>query len=434
MHSFWAENGRGHHGGTIWFLGYKPNQKVGSMGIPFGSTIISKSCFPKFQLTRSESGENKGFETQVKQETTEYDNHDVFAAEGEPEQPPSWAKDILDKVNNLEQHIFSNNGEETDVYFNNQQHRNNSNYAKTQQNATSLLKCYVCGNFGHRAVGCNKRLCGKCGMKGHHEKNCYIKKGQERSGKTTTSTYSQKGAGLRLYGLVSLINKPEVGSKEVSILFDSGAGTSVMSSELFPELNQSNGTKVHGIGGVQASGEAVDCEISISSTWKTMHELKPMTIPGKKELVILGRDFPKEFGKTEFDWNNERMNIGEDWIFMVSENHEQDFENMIEKCKIGHELSSFNTTKVKDMLKDFCQVFVKNSKAPKICTTEVHRIFTQDEARIFRDKVRRLPMKWKGEIDRQINEMLENDIIQPSCSSYNSNRELVKRVMVLFGL
>ena len=239
---------------------------------------------------------------------------------------------------------------------------------------------------------------------------------------------------LRLYGLVSLINKPEVGSKEVSILFDSGAGTSVMSSELFPELNQSNGTNVHGIGGVQASGEAVDCEISISSTWKTMHELKPMTIPGKKELVILGRDFPKKFGKTEFDWNNERMNIGEDWIFMVSENHEQDFENMIEKCKIGHELSSFNTTKVKDMLKDFCQVFVKNSKAPKICTTEVHRIFTQDEARIFRDKVRRLPMKWKGEIDRQINEMLENDIIQPSCSSYNSNRELVKRVMVLFGL
>ena len=35
MHPFWAENGRGHHGGAIWFLGYKPNQKVGSLGIPF---------------------------------------------------------------------------------------------------------------------------------------------------------------------------------------------------------------------------------------------------------------------------------------------------------------------------------------------------------------------------------------------------------------
>ena len=38
---------------------------------------------------------------------------------------------------------------------------------------------------------------------------------------------------------------------------------------------------------------------------------------------------------------------------MVSEHHEQDVENMIDKCKIGHELSSVNTTKVKDMLKDF---------------------------------------------------------------------------------
>ena len=33
----------------------------------------------KKKLTRSQSGENKGFEIQVKQETTEYDNH-VFAA------------------------------------------------------------------------------------------------------------------------------------------------------------------------------------------------------------------------------------------------------------------------------------------------------------------------------------------------------------------
>ena len=87
-----------------------------------------------------------------------------------------------------------------------------------------------------------------------------------------------------------------------------------MSSELFPKLNQSNGTnKVHGIVGVQASGEAIDCKISISSTWKTMHELKPITIPGKKELVILGRDFLKKFGKTEFDWNNERVKIGFSW-------------------------------------------------------------------------------------------------------------------------
>ena len=36
-------------------------------------------------------------------------------------------------------------------------------------------------------------------------------------------------------------------------------------------------------------------------------------------------------------------------------------------------------------------------------------------------------MKWKGEIDKQIDEMLQNDIISPSCSSYNSNPLLIEK-------
>ena len=222
-------------------------------------------------------------------------------------------------------------------------------------------------------------------------------------------------------------NEPNTDCKEVSILFDSGAGTSVMSAELFPELKTSNGTEIHGIGGAQISGKPVRCNIYISSTWETVHELKPMTIPGNNSLVILGRDFLRKFGNTEFDWKNSRVKIGEDWIFMVSEDHQQDVENLIDKCKIGQELSPDNVATIKNMLKDFCKVFVKNSKAPKLCTTEVHRIFTEEESRICKDKVRRLPMKWKGEIDKQIDEMLQNDIISPSCSSYNSNPLLIEK-------
>ena len=200
-----------------------------------------------------------------------------------------------------------------------------------------------------------------------------------------------------------------------------------MSAELFPELKTSNGTEIHGIGGAQISGKPVRCNISISSTWETVHELKPMTIPGNNSLVILGRDFLRKFGNTEFDWKNARVKIGEDWILMVSEDHQQDVENLIDKCKIGQELSPDNVATIKNMLKDFCKVFVKNSKAPKLCTTEVHRIFTEKESRICKDKVRRLPMKWKGEIDKQIDEMLQNDIISPSCSSYNSNPLLIEK-------
>ena len=201
-----------------------------------------------------------------------------------------------------------------------------------------------------------------------------------------------------------------------------------MSAELFPELKTSNGTEIHGIGGPQISGKPVRCYyISISSTWKTTHELKPMTIPGHNSLVILGRDFLGKFGSTEFDWKNARVKIGEDWILMVLEDHQQDVENLIDNCKIGQELSPDNVATIKNMLKDFCKVFVKNSKGPKLCTTEVHQIYTEEESRICKDKVRRLPMKCKGEIDKQIDEMLQNDIISPSCSSYNSNPLLIEK-------
>ena len=51
VYPFWAENGRGHHGGAIWFLGYKPNQKVGSLGIPLyllGQPLSRNRVFQNF--------------------------------------------------------------------------------------------------------------------------------------------------------------------------------------------------------------------------------------------------------------------------------------------------------------------------------------------------------------------------------------------------
>ena len=49
MRQLLAKIERVRHGGAIGFLGSKPYQKFGPPGIPFGSTIILKSCFPKFK-------------------------------------------------------------------------------------------------------------------------------------------------------------------------------------------------------------------------------------------------------------------------------------------------------------------------------------------------------------------------------------------------
>ena len=214
--------------------------------------------------------------------------------------------------------------------------------------------------------------------------------------------------------------------KDVDILFDSGAGISVMSKELFPELVSTKSHKVYGIGGVEYAGEPVECRILISSTWETKHLVKPMPIPDRENLLILGRDFLQHFGTTEFDWTNQRVRIGEDWVFMVSEDHTKDITSIINRCKIGQDLAENQKESIKLLLEDFCQVFVKNSKAPKLCTTELHRIFSRDD-RVSKDKVRRIPDKWKNEVNQQVIEMLNNGIIRPSKSPYNSNPLLVTK-------
>ena len=142
--------------------------------------------------------------------------------------------------------------------------------------------------------------------------------------------------------------------------------------------------------------------------------------------MILGRDFLKQYGTTEFDWENQKVRIGKEWIFIVFENHQNDISSVVDKCKLGNNLSREQQTKVKHLLEEFCQAFVKNSKAPKLCTTEVHRILSKD-AGVCKDWVRRLPEKWKSEINKQISEMLENGIIRQSKSPYNSNPLLIDK-------
>ena len=194
--------------------------------------------------------------------------------------------------------------------------------------------------------------------------------------------------------------------------------------ELFPSASAEKNHKIHGIGGVQFAGEPIECRIVFSSDREVCHKLKPMHIPGKSNLVILGRDFMGKFGSTEFDWHNHRVRIGDEWIFMLSDSVSKDVCFIIDSCKIGSNLSGKQKQQIRNLLSSFCEVFAKNSKAPKLCTTEIHRIFTKGDM-IVRDKVRRIPDKWKGEITKQVNEMLENGIIRKSTSPYNSNPHLV---------
>ena len=83
-------------------------------------------------------------------------------------------------------------------------------------------------------------------------------------------------------------------------------------------------------------------------------------------------------------------------------------------------MSNEECCQVNQLLKNYGSVFVTNNKSPRVCNKGVHVIKSLDD-RVSKDKVRRLPEKWKPEVSKQIQEMVKNGIIKESASPYNSN-------------
>ena len=102
----------------------------------------------------------------------------------------------------------------------------------------------------------------------------------------------------------------------MKFLIDSGASTSLFCVNGDEgQIIGHSALKVKGIGGEQEVGSPVECDIKFDALTKVFnHTMKPVIIKGESELVILGRDFLTQFGTTNFDWNDDRIQIGQDWI------------------------------------------------------------------------------------------------------------------------
>ena len=78
------------------------------------------------------------------------------------------------------------------------------------------------------------------------------------------------------------------------------------------------------------------------------------------------------------------------------------------------------------LIQEYDDVFAINPKKPKQTMSIEHRIITGDALPVHQ-KPGRIPKAWEGEVDAQIKEMLENEIIHPSASPWNSPIILVKK-------
>ena len=95
------------------------------------------------------------------------------------------------------------------------------------------------------------------------------------------------------------------------------------------------------------------------------------------------------------------------------------------KVNFGKQLGVTEKSVLEELIKNYSDIFADDPKSPNKTTAVQHRIETPNE--IVYLKPRRIPFAWECDVDKQINEMLANNIIRPSMSPWNSPILIVKK-------
>lgn len=82
-------------------------------------------------------------------------------------------------------------------------------------------------------------------------------------------------------------------------------------------------------------------------------------------------------------------------------------------------LNSKDQQVLKTVVNKFSDIFYKDGENLPFSSEIRHRILTKTDTPIY-SKLYRYPVIHRAEVDRQIQEMLAQNIISPSCSPYNS--------------
>lgn len=93
---------------------------------------------------------------------------------------------------------------------------------------------------------------------------------------------------------------------------------------------------------------------------------------------------------------------------------------------VGSNLSMTEKEQISSLICKYKDVFASNPKKPNLVKNMKHRIITNNEQPVNR-KPYRVPYAWHAEVDKQIQEMVDNNIIRPSSSPWNAPIILVRK-------
>ena len=192
--------------------------------------------------------------------------------------------------------------------------------------------------------------------------------------------------------------KAQVGGHERKCLVDTGATVSLVSGEFISGPLKPCYLKAQGIGGesIQVLGMK---ELSVClGTFSVSHQF---LVVGMRETCILGADFLKsrgmivDIGNAKLSWS-----MGEVELIL--------------------ETTAPTVNKLSVLLETYSDVFLNGPSDPLGRTTQAeHSIDTGDSLPV-KQKPHRIPVHLNKVVNKQVNDMLERDLIRPSNSPWSS--------------
>ena len=309
--------------------------------------------------------------------------------------------------------------------------------------------CFICGGR-HAWRFCPDKRCPACGQKGHFLKDCPTDRSDGNKRKVMRTGDGRSQGELAAALLVKL------NGRSISALVDSGAGPSVIDIEtvhnlgLEPELVNKPG-RIFGLSKdpVKVVG-TLELTLDLGNGQILDHAFEVLS--GAQSTCILGRDLLAKFGVTEFNWENNRVHISEEWkdsqftiegggplmrahmsrtmdlkesepnyIFEIRGDNEQE-----QKFDVNPYLTNAQKDELFKLLHEHSDVFAINPKSPSVARGVSH-IIDIGGAQPVKQRSYPVAPAVEQEIMEQVREMVSNQICRPSNSPWASRVLLVTK-------
>nr|CAH8827780.1 unnamed protein product [Trichobilharzia regenti] len=254
-----------------------------------------------------------------------------------------------------------------------------------------------------------KDRCFECGKPGHWRRYCPERRKRKNFRRYNACSFFRMNLGL--VGAIekgALYSKLRVNDREVVCLIDTGAAVSLIDKNLCKSVNPCSLT-VQTVGGyvLRITGRS-NCTVVVGGCEVTF----PFIVVPELQRTILGADFLREIGAIIDTQAN---------VVITKYGHI----NMYETSEIAAiKLSTVHN--VTELINKYDHLFTGDGDPYGYCDKVNHEIPLSDpKVRSF--LTRRVPCHLEGEVERQVQEMLKDDIIEEADSPYNSPVLLVKK-------